>query len=85
MVVVNKSDLHPTFSDELAARLDGEGFPVAARFPYDEAVTEAVRAGKILSETSRAWYHRFDRLWQSLQATLFSTEAPIRIGTASVD
>lgn len=81
MVVVNKSDLHPALSEKLVDRLTLEGVPVAARFPYDLDVTEAVRAGKILSEISDLWHRRFDWLWRSLQGPLFGAEKPIRIRT----
>ena len=44
--VINKADLNPARSDEIAAFCAGRGVGMIGRIPYDTAVTEAMVAGQ---------------------------------------
>ena len=46
MVVINKADLNPRRSDEVAAFCAERGIKVAGRIPYDTVVTEAMVRGQ---------------------------------------
>lgn len=45
-VIVNKADLNPGLSGEIAAWCGRNGIPVAGELPFDPVFPEAVRAGK---------------------------------------
>jgi MinD superfamily P-loop ATPase len=46
LVVINKADLNPARSDQIAAYCSERGIEVIGRIPYDTAVTEAMVAGQ---------------------------------------
>jgi MinD superfamily P-loop ATPase len=46
MVVINKADLNPRRSDEIAAYCERRGVEVAGRVPYNDVVTEAMVQGQ---------------------------------------
>ncbi len=50
LVCVNKADLGPRVTEEMAARVHGRGAGFAGTVPYDEAVVEAMMAGRALVE-----------------------------------
>jgi MinD superfamily P-loop ATPase len=75
-VVINKFDLHSNRAEELAAGVEALGVPVVARFPYDEAVSCAIREGRLLSQYSPSWHDRFQRLWADLRPLLGEEELP---------
>jgi MinD superfamily P-loop ATPase len=46
MVVVNKADLNPANTEQIAGFCEERGVPMVGRLPYDEVVTEAMVAGQ---------------------------------------
>jgi MinD superfamily P-loop ATPase len=46
LVVINKADLNPARSDEIAAFCAGRGVEVVGRIPYDTVVTQAMVHGQ---------------------------------------
>lgn len=65
-VVVNKADLDPKRTEGLAERVEATGVPVVARLPYDSAASDALCEGRLLSEASKDWHQRLERLWHEL-------------------
>jgi MinD superfamily P-loop ATPase len=49
-VAINKADLNPARSDEIAAFCAERGVELAGRIPYDTAVTEAMVHGRPVTE-----------------------------------
>jgi len=52
LVVINKADLNPARSDQIAAYCGERGIEVIGRIPYDTAVTEAMVAGQPVTVTA---------------------------------
>jgi MinD superfamily P-loop ATPase len=69
-VVVNKADLDPGPADGLAGRVEATGVPVVARLPYDDAASDALCEGRLLSELSEDWHARLGELWEELASML---------------
>jgi len=69
-VVVNKADLDPERTDRLTRRVEATGVPVIARLPYDDAASDALCEGRLLSEASEDWHTRLGQLWHDLASLL---------------
>jgi MinD superfamily P-loop ATPase len=78
-VVINKADLCPERSDDLAGRVESAGVPVLARFPYDENVSVALGEHRLLSDRSAAWRRRFRNLGESIARLLGEAETTARL------
>jgi len=50
LVIINKADLNPTRSDEIAAFCTERGVRVVGRIPYDTVVTEAMVRGRPVTD-----------------------------------
>jgi MinD superfamily P-loop ATPase len=82
-VLVNKADLHPRAAERLADRVAEEGIPVVGSFPYDDAVSQAIRDGRPLSSCSDGWRERFKSLWLALSSVLDGLEDGVAGGRAA--
>lgn len=71
VVVVNKADLNPARTDEIAAFCATESVAVAGQIPYDTAVTEAMVAGQPVTVVPASGVSQaLHRVWQSVKEIL---------------
>jgi len=77
LVCINRYDLHPGYSEEIAAYCSRLGIPLLARIPYDPAAIEAVNHGEPLVNVPDSpaaavlrelWVDLQFRLWPTVQA-----------------
>jgi len=71
LVVVNKFDINPERTDEIAAFCNEQDVPVAGRIPYDDVVTEAmVRGQPVTAFANGPVSQSLHRIWDRLERHL---------------
>ncbi|HID87769.1 MAG TPA: hypothetical protein EYP55_10395 [Anaerolineae bacterium] len=71
VVCINKHDLNPAKTEEIAAWCEEQRVPVVGRIPFDQAVTRAMVQGKPITEHSDgAVTEELRRIWAWLKARL---------------
>jgi len=75
MACVNKADLSPAWTDRIVSRLAERGVAVAARLPFDRAVTRAmVRRRTITEEMSGPMVSALEELYHEVRTALWGTD-----------
>jgi len=70
-VVVNKCDINPERTDEIAAFCRSEGIPLLGRIPFDTVVTEAMVRGQPVTAFREGPVSReLRRVWDAVRAML---------------
>jgi MinD superfamily P-loop ATPase len=71
LVAINKADLNPERSREVAAFCAGRGIEVVGRIPYDTVVTEAMVEGRpVTAYTDGAVSAALREIWERVKARL---------------
>ncbi len=79
-VVINKNDLNPRISKEIAEFAAREDIPVIGSLPYDAAPTEAQMQGKTVMELpGNEFTWRLEDAWRNLTELLTRREAALAI------
>jgi MinD superfamily P-loop ATPase len=75
VVAINKADLNPALSKEIAAFCAGRGVRVLGHIPYDTIVTEAmVRGLPVTDYTDGPVTEALGQVWQQIKVVLFAGE-----------
>jgi MinD superfamily P-loop ATPase len=64
--IINKADLNPAIRDEMRAFLSAQQVERIAEFPYDEAFSAAITAGRTIVEWSDAHRERVAEAWSRI-------------------
>ena len=72
--VINRWDLDPERSGEIAAYCRGEEIPVLGRIPFDFSVVESVRRGEPVTLWQSPASEEMGRIWRQLSAELADVE-----------
>jgi len=71
MVVVNKADLNPANTEQIAAFCEERSVPLVGRLPYDEVVTEAMVAGQpVTAVGDNPVAQALHQMWAQIKETL---------------
>jgi MinD superfamily P-loop ATPase len=72
LVLINKADLNPVRSDEIAAFCAERGVTAVGRIPYDTVVTEAmVRGLPVTTYTDGSVVQAFEEVWRRVRYGIF--------------
>ncbi|MBN1582115.1 MAG: (4Fe-4S)-binding protein, partial [Anaerolineae bacterium] len=72
VVVVNKADLNPTRTNEIASFCAGQEVEVVGRIPYDTVVTEAMVAGQPVTAVKDSMVtHTLQAVWKNIKEALW--------------
>lgn len=75
LVLINKADVNPAYSDEIEAYCRANGIEVTGRLPYDTAVTEAMVHGQPVTafQPAGALALALGQVWARLRERLYET------------
>jgi MinD superfamily P-loop ATPase len=81
LVAINKADLNPGRSDEIAASCAGRGVEVVGRIPYDTIVTEAMVQGQpVTAYTDGPVTEALRETWSRVKGRLLAEETAVEKG-----